>query len=122
MRCTECSADTRLCQCAEAERDARDLKMTNARWAAMDNTARARHHAAVDAAKALPKFQLIDDAATLQRFWGWVIGDVIEARYALDGSGRAILTDRGSDAFHIVRGNDYVACCPTLAAALATFK
>lgn len=24
MKCPECSADTRLCQCAEAERDARD--------------------------------------------------------------------------------------------------
>ena len=51
MRCTECSADTRLCQCAEAERDARDLKVTNAQWASMDNTARAKHNAAVDAAK-----------------------------------------------------------------------
>lgn len=42
MKCPECSADTRLCQCAEAERDARN--MTNERWAAMDNAERTRHH------------------------------------------------------------------------------
>jgi hypothetical protein len=44
MKCTECSADTRLCQCAEAERDSREardaeradrdlLRKTYQRWA-----------------------------------------------------------------------------------------
>lgn len=58
-------------------------------------------------------YKLDTDRAALAERYSWVVGGVLAAREAQDGSGVAILK-QSQHAFAVVRGTEYLACCQAL--------